>query len=986
MLTLTQKSNLLCLYEDEILSRMAADLSNIGNLQDMISQDTMRNLRANYNNDTELAQKMWESMNASALNATIYERVLMFLKDVDYDLHSMICLERSNNNNGFGKGFREVLNHTVGIMNAITSLEIVTSTLQQVVQGFEHILTPIWNRFKAAEITETHAKKLILRTVPNVTMLGYEHLLYAISKCGQDADNYVNRIYRNFANEYEYRNKTVNNPRGLYYEIGPNDSVKDVMRSAATLGLNSPYARCAQIGLVPRPHFRACTVGIVQETPLNLREYQKELVHDAVENRNTIICAPTGSGKTIVAAYIVRNHLLHSDSRRKVCFIVPTTTLVEQQEEVLRRYVGHFASVKGVSGITDNSVPIRQTIEDTDVLVVTPQIIVNLMEKPLNGFEDDLSKPFGLSAFSLILFDEAHHTNESHPYNVLMKEYHLKKAINAYNTIPQIVGLTASLGIGGASNREDALQYTLQMCANLDSSSISRVRKNMDDLKNFASETVEKIITVNASDLTNLEAFKIIQNYMRDLENEILKIPEATSCDVLRKSLTCSSTDYLHQSYLTWICELLKTIQESTDVSETSRILITQCLKQLRVLYYTIEYVNLFSLEAALEYIREALEKHRHLDQRLKGLLETLKGQPEHESAMLIKLKEILRDQLGTDIDSRILIFLPRREQCKDMAELIPKTTSYSASYLTGQVSGEEGGSNPAEQKKKIDDFKTGAIKILCVTSVAEEGLDIRACNLVIQYSDVTNEIGHVQRRGRGRAENAKSILLASDRKVKERAEENAQRETIMTQILDDIDTKPMTWFNEKVAQTAEELVSDIFLQISLQRRATAKLNEKHDSMKYRLLCSNCGAFVTSSDNVAVFSSGGQYASVDPEYWSRVRPRKLKDGERDKRLENMPSPHVGVHRCKGQANGTCKMILGRIVLHYDVHLPLIACKSVVFVEDTNEPNFQGRRFSKRKWKDVKSKLFQPKALTRLQLLEMQKAAAEKQELSELRKI
>ncbi|KAI1721366.1 DEAD/DEAH box helicase domain-containing protein [Ditylenchus destructor] len=959
MLTLKQKSNLLCLYEDEILSRMAADLSKIGILQDMISGDTMCSLRAKYNSNMELARTMWVLMQRSALNHTLYERVLTFLKDVDYDLHSMICLERSNNNNGFGKGLREMLNHTDGMMNAITSLQIVTSTLQQVVQGFEHILSPIWNRFKAAKITETHAKKLILRTVPNITIFGYEHLLYAISKCGQKADNYVNQIYRNFANEY-----------GLYYEIEPNDAVKEVMQSAATLGINSPYARCARIGQVPRPHFRACTVGIVQETPLNLREYQKELVHDAVENRNTIICAPTGSGKTIVAAYIVRHHLLHSNSRRKVCFFVPTTTLVEQQEEVLRRFVGHFASVKGVSGITANSIPIRQTIEATDVLVVTPQIIVNLlMEKPMSGFDDVSFKPFGLSAFSLILFDEAHHTNESHPYNVLMKEYHLKKAINAYNAIPQIVGLTASLGIGGSSNHRDALQYTLQMCANLDSSSISRVRKNVDDLKKFASETLEEIITVDSSDLTNLETFKIIQNYMRDLEREILKIPE---------------------SYENWICGLLaRTIPEFTDLSKKSRALITQCLEQLRILYYTIEYLNLFSSETALEWIRKALEKHPHIDLRLKGLLETLRGQPEHESAMLIELKKILRTQLDNNIDSRILIFAPKREQCKLMAELISKSTPYFANYLTGQASYEEGGSNAAEQKKKVIEFSTGAVKILCVTSVAEEGLDISACNLVIQYSNVTNEIGHVQRRGRGRAKNAKSILLTSDRKVKERAQENAQREIIMTEILDDIDTKPMTWFKEKVAQKAEELASDIFLQISLEKQATVKLNEKNNSMKYRLLCRKCDAFVTSSDNVAVFC-GGQYATVDPEYWSRVFIHQLPVQEENKRWENMSSPHVGVHHCMGQTNnGTCRTKLGRIVLFRDVHLPIISCKSVVFVEYTNELdkfNFQGRRFPLSQWKDVKSKLFLPKDISGIQLAEMQRAAAEKQQLSELKKI
>lgn len=65
------------------------------------------------------------------------------------------------------------------------------------------------------------------------------------------------------------------------------------------------------------------------------------------------------------------------------------------------------------------------------------------------------------------------------------------------------------------------------------------------------------------------------------------------------------------------------------------------------------------------------------------------------------------------------------------------------------------------EQKDTIRNFREGVLNLLISTNVAEEGLDIPECNLVVRYGLMTNEVAQQQAIGRARASDSVYSVVA---------------------------------------------------------------------------------------------------------------------------------------------------------------------------------------------------------------------------------
>ena len=71
-------------------------------------------------------------------------------------------------------------------------------------------------------------------------------------------------------------------------------------------------------------------------------------------------------------------------------------------------------------------------LDEYDVIVMTPKILENHI---LRGYLHDHGD---LCAFSLVIFDECHHTREGEPYNTLMLSYLKKKQKGSETPLPQV--------------------------------------------------------------------------------------------------------------------------------------------------------------------------------------------------------------------------------------------------------------------------------------------------------------------------------------------------------------------------------------------------------------------------------------------------------------------------------------------------------------------------------------------------------------------
>ncbi|XP_078226639.1 antiviral innate immune response receptor RIG-I isoform X2 [Callithrix jacchus] len=543
----------------------------------------------------------------------------------------------------------------------------------------------------------------------------------------------------------------------------------------------------------------SCLPSEVSDTnlysPFKPRSYQLELALPAKKGKNTIICAPTGCGKTLVALLICEHHLkkFPQGQKGKVVFFANQIPVYEQQKSVFSKYFERLGyRVTGISGATAENVPVKQIVENNDIIILTPQILVNNLK---NGTIPSLS------IFTLMIFDECHNTSKQHPYNMIMFNYLDQKLGGSSGPLPQVIGLTASVGVGDAKNTDEALDYICKLCASLDASVIATVQDNLKELEQVVYKP-QKFFRKVESRIS--DKFKcIIAQLMRETEGLAKRI-----CKDLENLSQIQNREFGTQKYEQWIVTVQKAcmVFQMPDKDEESRIckalfLYTSHLRKYNDALIISEHAR---MKDALHYLKDFFS-----NVRAAGFDETEQDLTQRFEEKLQELESISRDPSNENPKLEDLCFILREEY-----HLNPETITILFVKTRALVDALK---NWIEGNSKLSFLKPG----------------------ILTGRSKTN-----QNTGRGRARGSKCFLLTSNAAVIEKENINMYKEKMMNDSI----LRLQTW--------DEEVFKEKILHIQIHEKFIRDSQEKPkpvpDKENKKLLCRKCKAFACYTADIRV--------------------------------------------------------------------------------------------------------------------------------------
>lgn len=462
------------------------------------------------------------------------------------------------------------------------------------------------------------------------------------------------------------------------------------------------------------------------------RDYQQELFERAKEE-NILAVLDTGSGKTLIACLLIK-HVLAQEvvdreegkPPRTVVFLVNSVHLVIQQGQVLANNLSQPPAV--LYGSIKDDLWKRETwngiLKINQAVVCTAEVLNQAL------FHNYIS----IDSISLLVFDECHHAKKGHPYARIIIDYYMRSS--AGQRRPKIFGMTAS---------------PVHTKGNM--------MKASGDLETLLHS---KIVTTASMSLLEHAPRAKNEEWTYDRPRHAFDT-ELT----LQVKKTCN------------IEELRQPLQFAHDATSTlGRWAADQMWSYVFSESETKSLIKRYEQSKAYEQIEKSEERQKGIDvlDKMALVIENLDNErrfsrkPDLDSGDLSSKVTVLAGQLKrrySDNEAlRTIVFVEQRLTAELLADCFAKLQfdNLKPGVLVGanQASRFYGpqGSQSNKQQKVMEHFRNGWINCVFATNVAEEGIDIPQCSLVVRFDLFKTPIQYMQSRGRARMKDSVYAML----------------------------------------------------------------------------------------------------------------------------------------------------------------------------------------------------------------------------------
>ncbi|XP_044023685.1 Fanconi anemia group M protein [Siniperca chuatsi] len=499
----------------------------------------------------------------------------------------------------------------------------------------------------------------------------------------------------------------------------------------------------------------------IYPTNYPIREYQLK-ISEAALFQNTLVCLPTGLGKTFIASVVMYNFYRWYPSG-KIVFMAPTKPLVAQQIEACYKVMGipqaHMAELTGSTAAKQ-----RQEVWRTKrVFFLTPQVMVN-----------DLSRQTcPAQQVKCVVIDEAHKALGNHAYCQVIRQ------LGSQTLQFRILALSATPG-GDTKSVQSVISNLL----------ISHIELRSDESPDIQAHSyqrsVDKVVVPLGETLSAHQAryLQVLEKFMsRLVQNRVMAQKDLRT---LSKYQLILARDQFRKN-------------PPPNIKGPQQGMLEGDFALCISLYHGYELLMQMGLRSLFFYIQGIMDGSREMSrarnelQRTPSLMdlyhemEAMFVKPSagpdepfiYSHPKLEKLEEVVLqhfraesspDNKGSgpqEVSTRVMIFSSFRESVQEIAAMLNRHAPLiRVMTFMGQASAGKGvkGFTQKEQLEVVYRFRQGGFNTLVSTCVGEEGLDIGEVDLIVCFDAQKNPIRLVQRMGRtGRKRQGRIVVILAE-------------------------------------------------------------------------------------------------------------------------------------------------------------------------------------------------------------------------------